>query len=305
MIQHSVSVRSLVQCGLVCLVGVLSTALPVRGDVRIMRLNSATSRLQLEGSFAGIPLVDQGEGGLMTSFGGQLVVESSDGRLQLIAGSSIRALESGPWEPGSGQSPGPLSAAFAAKGTSGSGFNLASATIALRQLSFSLISQPIAFENGTASSAGEIQLRTPDLRSPRVDYVWHQLVSRAGHLTLALAVTNSPVAIPTLQAAFEVQRLTLPIDIVVGADFDSPGDVVFHLTGSIEGTFGLSLQSSELRWVLGGANDPAFTLVWNSGYGQLQRATRLDLPNWEAFPADPPLRIPFSSESEFFRVVFH
>ncbi len=287
--------------GAFCLLTLLGLA-PANAfaTLHLFSIDPASSSLALQGSTGQGIWQEQATGSLTAAFSGWLVLDIQAASIQIVSGGAMVAMQTNSWQPGPSGSIPPQPASYGGQTTVGSGIARTSVVLAVRNLSFDLLSSPVTIGGGPLD-ASSVSLSTAASPKPVLDFRANGLVIVGGSRPLdGLSATNAPGSM-TFGIATEVQTLTLPVDISFTSQVLASNDTTLHFTGMVVARRGLTIINRQLLWLPSPTNGPEFTLIWD-GSLNLQQATVLSPPNWTTFSTNPPALILPTNPAAFFEV---
>lgn len=256
-------------------------------------IDSAQTQVTLSGRAAGLDIMEQGPGSLITSFEGTIVAEIFDGSLHFTGNSEIRGITNGEWSPKAFGESGTEPADFGAR----AGGGLISGTGALRSLLLDMESEaPLALAEEQFDANG-LLFRFPDSSPSAFDYrVTVFLSTQSDRRLLSGYATNQLATAASLTTQGTIQRLHIPIVASIQFGLLEPEDSVLTLSGQLEATRELSVTEP---LVMGPVRivDRQLLLSWTGGSGQgLQIERSTDLETWILVAELPSLTIEWSTE---------
>jgi hypothetical protein len=271
----------------------------VMATLHLFLIDSSATSLALQGSTGTGVWQEQGPGSLTATFQGWLVVDLQASSMQIVFGSGMVADQTNSWQPGPLGSVTPTPASYGAKTVIGSEITANNVTVALRNLTFEVLSPQLTTDNGPIE-ASSVSLTIPDHNST-LDYQANGLVVLRGSRALGgLNATNAGGTM-TLSIAAEVQTLTIPIDVSFTSQVLATNDTTLHFTGTLVAWRGLTIINRQLLWFPSPTDHSQFILIWDGSF-ILQRASTLALPDWTDFATNPPTVISASGPFGFLRV---
>ena len=272
-------------------------------EVQLFQVDPVRSSLTLQGQTAGVAWQEQAAGSLVAQFQGWLAVDLNTDSIQFIAGSSLVGIQTNVWSPGPRGSGAIEPADFGGNVTVGTGFSTVHMVSAIRDLAFSVSSDPLPLVDGEFMDA--LQLTTPTGGPPALDYRASSLLVQGGRRSLA-GLGNANVPGPgTFVKPINPDSgpvLTIPIDVSLPAQATPAGDTILRFTGQVVATRGGFILQPVLLWVPSATVAGQFTLVWDARF-KLQSTPDLGTPNWTDYPATAPVDVSFDGEAGFFRLV--
>ena len=204
---------------------------PIVGSDAMFTVDSEASTINITGAVLGNALNNQGNGSLMTSFGGELHTVISESTIAFGPDSKIDANTNGDWAPLPGGKNGSAPADFGAKAS----VIIATADAAARNIEFVLTSDVIELDaDGTGFSPSGITIGIPDGSAAAVDIaVGGFLPVNTSQSLAGLSSENTSSEPATITVADNIQTLTLPIQTEVSFRVATPNDASLTFTGTI------------------------------------------------------------------------
>jgi hypothetical protein len=296
------------RCGIIglwlriaCAGGMFSPLLErASATVELFTIDPAATSLTLQIRTGETVWKEQGPAGLRLSFRGWLALGTQAASLQIVQGSILVGEQTIYWQPGPTGSVTSAPANYGAEVVLGSGIATDHVIAAVRNLEFAISSPPLATGQGLLP-ASTLICTIPLGANSTLDFRANGLVIVGGSRTLDnLSSTNADGEI-TLSVAFEVQTLTVPIDVTFNVQVPSAGDTSLRFVGSLVAKRGLTFLNPQLLWLPNRSNGQEFTLVWDYPF-KLQKAATLDPASWIDLPIEAPAVIQAVGDAGFFRL---
>ncbi len=272
-----------------------------RAELTSFTVDTNQSTLSISGSFQTVAMQAQGAGGLTTKYSGMLLADVTPETITFSGGSTIKALNSGNWEPLAGGASGKAPANYGGKVFI---FLVVDGKAAIRNLELDLISDPLTLTAGTFPAA-EIAYAPSPNSTATMDYIYSGLIgSDSGSQPLAGTLANTTSANATLVTQGAELVLTIPVDVTgTGSDFD------YRVQGQIQARATISVPL-EITSFQVGETQLTFTIAATPGKS-FEILASTDLNSWPTVvdtftatvnPTTRSIARPATPATQFFRV---
>ena len=192
--------------GLVCLA--LLGRVSATAEVQLFQVDPVRSSLTLQGQTAGVTWQEQAGGSLAVDFQGWLAVDLNSDSIQFIAGSGLAGIQTNDWSPGPRGSGGTEPADYGGNVTVGTGFSTDHMISAIRDLAFSVSSDPLPLVDGQFED--DLLLTIPTGGPAALDYRASGLLVQGGRRSLETENARSRIAEIIWSVLNPVPTVTLP-----------------------------------------------------------------------------------------------